>query len=170
MALIEAMANLKRTCSVTGVTNSTKASLEECIGGLKELIRTEDDDDGLEVHDDGGYLRLVVKEGEVKDIPGPVDRVLRTFHNELCKASKKVLAQGPTSHNQLKEVEEKINTLRVSAYDRAIAEGFSQRRAKAAVANIDANCNRIREAIAMAMQSMSAVDSDYKKIKAAMLW
>lgn len=88
----------------------------------------------------------------------------------MCKSSKKVLAQGPTSHNHLKEVEEKISTLRVSAFDRAISAGFSQRRAKAAQANIDANCNRIREAIAMAMESMSAVESDYKKIKAAMLW
>lgn len=49
MALIEAMANFKRACSVAGVTNTTKASLEECIGGLKELIRTDEDEDGLEV-------------------------------------------------------------------------------------------------------------------------
>ncbi|XP_031569813.1 uncharacterized protein LOC116304247 [Actinia tenebrosa] len=170
MALIEAMANFKRACSVAGVTNSTKASLEECIGGLKELIRTDDDEDGLEVHDDGCYLKLIIKEDEVKNVSGPVERVLRTFHNELCTASKKVLIQGPGLHNKLKEIEEKISTLRVSAFDRAMDAGLSQRRAKAALANIDANCNRIREAVAMAMESMSAVESDYKKIKAAMLW
>lgn len=47
---------------------------------------------------------------------------------------------------------------------------MSQRRAKAAVINIDANCTRIGEAVATAMETMTAVDSDYKKIKAAMLW
>jgi hypothetical protein len=78
--------------------------------------------------------------------------------------------QGPGLHNKLKEIEEKINALRVSSFERATTAGLSQRRAKAALANIDANCNRIREAVAMAMESMSAVDSDFKKIKAAMLW
>ena len=48
-ALVEAMDTFKRQCNVAGVTNSGKATLEECIGGLKELIRTEDDEDGLEV-------------------------------------------------------------------------------------------------------------------------
>jgi len=31
------------------VTSSAKASLEECIDGLKQLIRTDDDEDALEV-------------------------------------------------------------------------------------------------------------------------
>ena len=43
------MNNFKRACSIAGVTGSAKASLEECIDGLKQLIRTEDDEDGLEV-------------------------------------------------------------------------------------------------------------------------
>ncbi|XP_032242481.2 uncharacterized protein LOC5516669 [Nematostella vectensis] len=169
-ALIESMANFKRACSVAGVTSTGKASLEECIGGLKELIRTDDDEEGLEAHDDGGYIKLLIKEDEVKDVPGPVSRVLKTFHNELCQSSKKVLSNCPVAHNRLKETQQKIDKLRVSAFDRAMASGMSQRRARAALANIDANCNRIREAIATAMESMTAVENDYKKIKAAMLW
>ena len=47
--LTDAMSNFKRACSVAGVTSSAKASLEECIDGLKQLIRTDDDEDGLEV-------------------------------------------------------------------------------------------------------------------------
>lgn len=43
------MNNFKRACSIAGVTGSAKASLEECIDGLKQLIRTDDDEDGLEV-------------------------------------------------------------------------------------------------------------------------
>ena len=43
------MNNFKRTCSIAGVTGSAKASLEECIDGLKQLIRTDEDEDGLEV-------------------------------------------------------------------------------------------------------------------------
>lgn len=58
----------------------------------------------------------------------------------------------------------------MTAFDRAVARGMSQRRAKAAVINIDTNCTRIGEAVATAMETMTAVDSDYKKIKAAMLW
>ena len=47
--LKDAMSNFKRACSVAGVTSSAKASLEECIDGLKQLIRTDDDEDALEV-------------------------------------------------------------------------------------------------------------------------
>ena len=43
------MNNFKKACSIAGVTGSAKASLEECIDGLKQLIRTDDDEDGLEV-------------------------------------------------------------------------------------------------------------------------
>ena len=31
------MNNFKRACSIAGVTGSAKASLEECIDGLKQL-------------------------------------------------------------------------------------------------------------------------------------
>lgn len=48
--LKDAMSNFKRACSVAGVTSSAKASLEECIDGLKQLIRTDDDEDALEVN------------------------------------------------------------------------------------------------------------------------
>ena len=50
-ALVDAMNNFKRACSVAGVTSSAKTTLEECIDGLKQLVRTEDDEDGLEVHE-----------------------------------------------------------------------------------------------------------------------
>lgn len=168
--LLDAMNDFKRACSRAGVTGSAKASLEECIDGLKQLIRTADDEDGLEAHEDGGYIKLIVKE-ECKDqVPGPVQRVLKSFHTELGAASKKVLTQCPGALNKLRENEEKINELKVTAFDRAVARGMSQRRARAAVINIDANCTRIGEALATAMETMTAVDNDYKRIKAAMLW
>ena len=85
-------------------------------------------------------------------------------------ASKKVLAQCPGAHNKLKEQEAQINQLGTNVFERAQANGLPQRRAKAAVINVESNCTRIREAIYMAMETMTAVDSDYKKIKAAMLW
>ena len=47
--LLDALNDFKRACSRAGVTGSAKASLEECIDGLKQLIRTDDDEDGLEV-------------------------------------------------------------------------------------------------------------------------
>ena len=47
--LLDALNNFKRACSRAGVTGSAKASLEECIDGIKQLIRTADDEDGLEV-------------------------------------------------------------------------------------------------------------------------
>ncbi|XP_067051751.1 uncharacterized protein [Acropora muricata] len=168
--LLDALNNFKRACSRAGVTGSAKASLEECIDGIKQLIRTADDEDGLEAHEDGGYIKLIVKE-ECKDsVPGPVQRVLKSFHTELGAASKKVLTQAPGALNKLREHEEKINELKITAFDRAVAKGMSQRRAKAAVINIDANCTRIGEALATAMETMTAVDNDYKRIKAAMLW
>ena len=89
---------------------------------------------------------------------------------QLGAASKKVLTQCPGALNKLRENEEKINELKVTAFDRAVARGMSQRRARAAVINIDANCTRIGEALATAMETMTAVDNDYKRIKAAMLW
>ena len=85
-------------------------------------------------------------------------------------ASKKVLIQCPGALNKLRTVEENLSELKFSAFDRAVARGMSQRRAKAAVINIDANCTRIGELMASAMETMTAVDNDYKKIKAAMLW
>jgi len=37
----------------------------------------------LQAHEDGGYIKLVVKE-ECKDhVPGPVQRVLKSFHTEV---------------------------------------------------------------------------------------
>lgn len=168
--LKDAMNNFKRACSVAGVTSSAKASLEECIDGLKQLIRTDDDEDALEAHEDGGFIKLIVKE-ECKDhVPGPVQRVLKSFHTEIGAASKKVLIQSPGALNKLRENEDKINELKPTAFDRAVARGMTQRRARAAVINIDSNCTRIGEALAVAMETMTAVDNDYKRIKAAMLW
>ena len=89
---------------------------------------------------------------------------------QVGAASKKVLVQCPGALNSLRESEDKINELKVTAFEHATARGMTQRRAKAAVCNIDANCTRIGEAVATAMETMTAVDNDYKKIKAAMLW
>ena len=61
------MNNFKRACSIAGVTGSAKASLEECIDGLKQLIRTDDDEDGLEV------CNLT----ESKDIKGAMSRLVK---------------------------------------------------------------------------------------------
>lgn len=168
--LLDAMNNFKRACSRAGVTSSAKASLEECIDGLKQLIRTDDDEDALEAHEDGGYIKLLVKEEVKERVSGPVQRVLNSFHSEVGAASKKVLVQCPGALNSLRENEDKINELKATAFERATARGMTQRRAKAAVCNIDANCTRIGEAVATAMETMTAVDNDYKKIKAAMLW
>ena len=85
-------------------------------------------------------------------------------------ASKRVLKECPGAHNKLKETEVNINELKPSAFDRALAAGYSQRGAKAALANIDSNNERISEAITIAMETMTEVDNNYKKIKAAMLW
>lgn len=100
----------------------------------------------------------------------PRTKFLNTSSLQVGAASKKVLTLSPGALNKLRENEDKINELKVTAFDRAVARGMSQRRAKAAVINVDANCTRIGEAVATAMETMTAVDSDYKKIKAAMLW
>ena len=37
----------------------------------------------IQAHEDGGYIKLIVKE-ECKDcVPGPVQRVLKSFHTEV---------------------------------------------------------------------------------------
>lgn len=37
----------------------------------------------FQAHEDGGYIKLIVKE-ECKDhVPGPVQRVLKSFHTEV---------------------------------------------------------------------------------------
>ena len=39
----------------------------------------------FQAHEDGGYIKLIVKE-ECKDgVPGPVQRVLKSFHTEVRK-------------------------------------------------------------------------------------
>ena len=80
------------------------------------------------------------------------------------------MTQSPGALNKLRENEDKINELKPTAFERAVARGMTQRRARAAVINIDANCTRIGEALATTMETMTAVDNDYKRIKAAMLW
>ena len=92
------------------------------------------------------------------------------FTWQVGAASKKVLIQSPGALNKLRENEDKINELKPTAFERAVARGMSQRRARAAVINIDSNCTRVGEALAAAMETMTAVDNDYKRIKAAMLW
>ena len=67
------MNNFKRACSIAGVTGSAKASLEECIDGLKQLIRTDDDEDGLEV------CNLT----ESKDIKGAMSRLVNPIQTGL---------------------------------------------------------------------------------------
>ena len=36
-----------------------------------------------QAHEDGGYIKLVIKEDCIEGVPGPVQRVLRTFHTEV---------------------------------------------------------------------------------------
>ena len=39
----------------------------------------------FQAHEDGGYIKLIVKE-ECKDsVPGPVQRVLKSFHTEVSE-------------------------------------------------------------------------------------
>ena len=49
VALLVANKNFKKSCCMAGITDSNKASIEECVTGLKDLIRTENDEDCLEV-------------------------------------------------------------------------------------------------------------------------
>ena len=51
---------------------------------------------------------------------------------------------------------------RATVFKRATAQGMLQNSAKAALCNIDA--------VATAMETMTAVDNDSQKIKGAMLW
>ena len=36
-----------------------------------------------QAHEDAGYIKLVVKEECKEHVPGPVQRVLKSFHNEV---------------------------------------------------------------------------------------
>ena len=88
----------------------------------------------------------------------------------MCAVSKKVLVQCPGARNKLLEMDGQLRQLGGNVFERAQASGMTQRHAKAAVLNVEANLKRIQEASYMAMETMTAVDSGYKKIKAAMLW
>ena len=83
-------------------------------------------------------------------------------------ASKKVLVQCPGALKIFCENEDEINELkatvfeRAAVFERATAQGMLQNSAKAALCNIDA--------VATAMETMTAVDNDSQKIKGAMLW
>ena len=76
-------------------------------------------------------------------------------------ASKKVLVQCPGALKIFCENEDEINELKATVFERATAQGMLQNSAKAALCNIDA--------VATAMETMTAVDNDSQKIKGAML-
>ena len=89
---------------------------------------------------------------------------------QLSSSAKQVLSQCPGAKVALEEYLQKIDDLSDSLMDICTAHSHSQRGAKAIEANVLANTIRVKEAIDSATESLQAVDEDYKRIKAAMLW
>jgi len=90
LGLMLAVKNFKRACCISGITHTYKASIEDCITGLKETLKGDcidaDDDDVLNAEEKAGYIQLLLPEGSKKP-PGTVQRVLDVY-NKCCEGNK----------------------------------------------------------------------------------
>lgn len=169
IAFLIAVKNFKRSCCVSGVTETYKASIEECITNYKETLRDNFEEEVLIAHEEAGFIRLEINE-EKKGIPGPLRRVLEIYDNEICKTTRRVLSQCPVLQVSLSDSLKTLTTLNETASNKASVMDFSKKQIKISLQIINNNILRIEDTIALAGESMKATDDQFKKIKSAMMW
>ncbi|XP_065057346.1 ras-related protein Rab-32B-like [Rhopilema esculentum] len=90
LGFLVTMRNFKKACCIAGLTDSQKASTEQCITSLRDQVKNETREDCLQAHEDGGFLKLVMN-GTNINLPEPVQKVVNMFNNEVNPACKEVI-------------------------------------------------------------------------------
>eukprot|EP00112_Aurelia_sp_Birch-Aquarium-sp1_P014334 Seg3085.2 transcript_id=Seg3085.2/GoldUCD/mRNA.D3Y31 product="Ras-related protein RabC" protein_id=Seg3085.2/GoldUCD/D3Y31 len=168
LSFLVAMRNFKKHCCVANITDSYKASTEECITGLTEQIKNETEEHCLEAHEDGGFLRLVIRGTKV--IPAPIQKVIEMFNEEVNQTCKDVISKCPPSKVLLEDVLAKIAGIRDKAVDLGMSQGLSEQYCRSVQAKIRDNEARIKETVKLGGETMKIVDEEYRRIKTAMMW
>ena len=169
VAFLIAVKNFKRSCCVSGVTDSVKASIEECITSLKEILRDNAEEEVLVAFEEPGYIRLEVNDTK-EEIPGPLRRVLEIYENELCKTTRRVLLQCPSLQVTLSDSHTALVELQGSANSKAAAMDFNKKQIKLCLQFINNNISRIEDTIGLADEAMKVTYDQFKRIKTAMMW
>ncbi|XP_072036351.1 uncharacterized protein [Amphiura filiformis] len=177
LAHIQAMKQFRHECLAAGLIASTKCSIEDCIGGLKEALELQKQE--LIAQDDYGFVSLAVK-GEVIDEESKSEaliKIMETFHTEVVVSAKAILSVCPTADNNLTKMDTKIADCYKTVWRKLCQDVnvngetmLNTREKKNLQDTVEFNRARIKQAKIVASQNLQDVDNIYKKVKAAMLW
>ena len=92
------------------------------------------------------------------------------FFPKLAVAAKDVLSKCSVAHGTLKHSEKQLEDYASSFEELAKGSGLSEKSQRKAWIDVEANRARLEEAVVAAMECLQAVENDFKKIKAAILW
>ncbi|XP_071955704.1 uncharacterized protein [Antedon mediterranea] len=167
----EAVKKFKKDCYSTDMIDTPKASMEDCIGGIKQTLLKDQE---LVAIDDGGFLQLACK-GKLLDEDEKsedVKKVMLTFQSEILVCSKAILNQCPNIDTHLSKIDGMILN-----QCKTLPDVLSRQEQVVTTRNIehvqyviDNNRARIKHARNQASECLQSVDNTYKKIKASLLW
>ncbi|XP_033117981.1 uncharacterized protein LOC117117699 [Anneissia japonica] len=167
----QALKQFKKDCFCTGMIEKPKASLEDCIEGIKQAM---DEDQELVAVNDSGFLQLAVK-GEMleeEEKSEDMKKVMLTFHSEVLVSSKAILQHCPRIDTHLSKMDAKILN-----QCKSLPDSLTQQEHTVTTRNIehmqfaiDNNRARIKLTRSQASTCLQDVDNAYKKIKASLIW
>jgi len=163
------MRNFKKSCSISGLTDSLKSSTEECITSLRDRIKIESGEDCLQAIEDGGFIKMNIT-GDRKDIPEEIQKVVTVFNAEVNPSCKEVIAQCPICKVALEDVLTRIGPIKANVVEIGMSQGLSEKYCKSINVKVANNEARIRETIKLGEETMKILDEEYRKIKTAMMW
>ncbi|XP_046849007.1 uncharacterized protein LOC124442549 [Xenia sp. Carnegie-2017] len=160
----------QRSCCIADLTPSTRSSIEECIMALKEVTVDSEENSGMKCVNDGGFVKIVVLDDVIEDLPGPVSKILRFFHTKVALAAKDLLRLCTSSIVSLQDNENELRHLLDTYDDLAANSGLTAKRRRHVWIDVETNRSRVEESRLAAVKGLEAVENDCAKIKAAMLW
>lgn len=169
VGLLIAVKNFKKACCVSGITDTYKSSIEECITSLKDTLRNGRDEDILIGAEESGYIKLSTTE-KSGEIPGQIKRVLDIYDKEVCKRTRRVLSQCPSLKVNLTDQLSVLENESATLQEAGVGAGLNKKQIRVAIQNLNDNLERIKDTIYLADESMKITDDQFKKIKNAMMW
>lgn len=89
---------------------------------------------------------------------------------QVCKTTKRVIAQCPALKVNLSDYLTSLNELKDTASKRSNELGFNRKQTKMTLDNIKTNISRVEDTLQLIDESLRITDKQFKKIKNAMMW
>lgn len=160
-----ALSRFRKQCAMADIGVAAQPSLEDCITALKKMI-----DDQMQLDKDTLFPQFTISDQVEQEVPLQVWTAIEIYQNEVVSTAEQVLSSCPIAESLLCGLYDEIDRLHDQSEDLAVAASLTKKAVSDAVAKVDANMEKIKQARNTANKGMQAVESSTQRVKSAMMW